>query len=416
MQVLGMQGLYSDAKVNSKLFEGNNPAIIGMLSIILFMVAAFVFFSLAFILIARFVMLLFLIITSPIGFAGLAVPKLESLAKSWWSKLFEQTITAPVLLLLLYIALRIITDPLFLTGFGGTNGSNTGFWTGTAGEMSNAQGFMSMFLSFLVAMGLLLAVVIASKKMSAFGASGAVKWAGRATFGLAAMGASAVIGGGAFALRRGIVQRFNLNPNSRLGRLGIGAQRLISRGLRATEGARMDMRWIPGVGAGLTLGGAAEAAEQIQQSAVRRIQQGDTWVRTGGTAANQQFDTETKIPRLIAAANRGDIPETNRLMRTVTDDELRSRNIENLIDTQPNAVRALTNHQASLLPDRLLIQPGVYQHLSATQLEAYRQAGNVAPTTPGGVMETHLEHNQYAPFLATAPPHTAAPVITFWHF
>ena len=93
------------------------PGLIGFMAIILFIIAAFVMFSLAFILIARFVILLFLIIISPVAFAGLAIPQLASRAKKWWSTLFQQTITAPVLLLLLYIALAVITDEKFLTGF-----------------------------------------------------------------------------------------------------------------------------------------------------------------------------------------------------------------------------------------------------------------------------------------------------------
>ncbi len=228
MAQLGMQGLYGDAKVNSKLFEGNSPALIGMLSIILFIVAAFVFFSLAFILIARFVMLLFLIITSPIGFAGLAVPKLEGLAKDWWSKLFEQTITAPVLMLLLYVALAVITDASFLTGFGGTNGSNTGFWTGIIAGTPNVQGFMSMFLSFLVAMGLLLAVVIASKKMSAFGASGAMSLAGKATFGATAWGMNRTLGRASYYAGRGLRQSKGFNKFDAW--TGRAASRLLDKG------------------------------------------------------------------------------------------------------------------------------------------------------------------------------------------
>ena len=174
MNQLGLQTIYGDTSVNKDIFKGGNPWFIGFMGIILFMTAAFVFFSLAFILIARFVILLFLIILSPIGFAGLAVPQLASTAKSWWDTLFEQTITAPVLLLMLYVALAIITDVKFLTGFG-SKPNWTGFATG------NLDGFASMMISFIVAMGLLLAVIIFSKKLSAFGAGHATALAGKLT-------------------------------------------------------------------------------------------------------------------------------------------------------------------------------------------------------------------------------------------
>ena len=230
MAQLGMQGLYGDATVNTKLFEGNSPALIGFLSIILFIIAAFVFFSLAFILIARFVVLLFLIITAPIGFAGLAVPKLDVLAKSWWSELFEQTITAPVLLLLLYIALAVITDASFLTGFGGTNGSNVGFWTGIWNGTPNYQGFMSMFLSFIVAMGLLLAVTISAKKLGAAGAAGAMKLAGAASFGVTAWGARNTIGWGLNSAAR----KFRSSKYARIPVVGRTFAGALDRGAKAS--------------------------------------------------------------------------------------------------------------------------------------------------------------------------------------
>lgn len=174
MNQLGLQTIYGDAAVNKDIFKGGNPWFIGFMGIILFMIAAFVFFSLAFILIARFVILLFLIIIAPIGFAGLAVPQLAGTAKQWWDTLFQQTITAPVLLLLLYVALAVITDEKFLTSFG-----QTSTWTGFA--TGNLDGFASMMISFIVAMGLLLAVVILSKKLSAFGAGHASALAGKLT-------------------------------------------------------------------------------------------------------------------------------------------------------------------------------------------------------------------------------------------
>ncbi len=189
MQQLGLAAIYGGAldqqtgstgsgKANA-ILNSNSAWYIGFLGIMLFLIAAFVMFSLAFILIARFVILILLIVVAPIGFAGLAVPKLSKTASSWWSYLFQQTITAPILMLLLYVALAVITDANFLSGFGVNHGGQSaadlwdGFLTG------HFSGFASLVLSFLVAMGLLLAVTIAAKKMSAFGADAAMKWGTR---------------------------------------------------------------------------------------------------------------------------------------------------------------------------------------------------------------------------------------------
>ncbi len=169
MSQLGLQTLYNAAKAPGKeeIFQGDNIIFVGMMGILLFIVTAFVMFSLAFILITRFVALVFLIILSPIGFAGLAIPQLASTAKQWWDALIKQTITAPILLLLLYIALAVITDPSFLR-FGTAGPDYLGFIQKTDGGFDLPQ-LASALLSFLVAMGLLLSVTYFSKKLGAFG-------------------------------------------------------------------------------------------------------------------------------------------------------------------------------------------------------------------------------------------------------
>jgi hypothetical protein len=214
MGQLGLQTIYGNAITNKEIFKGGNIWFIGFMGIILFIITAFVMFSLAFILIARFVILIFLIILAPVGFAGLAVPQLAGTAKKWWDKLFEQTITAPVLLLMLYIALTIITDVRFLTGFGADpNGPQwLGFITG-----GNLNDFASMMLSFLVAMGLLLAVVIFSKNLSAFGAGWASKTAGKLTFGATAFGLRSSAGWGFQAASQAI--RGSRFKSTKLGRV-----------------------------------------------------------------------------------------------------------------------------------------------------------------------------------------------------
>lgn len=206
MAQLGLQTLYTAGRVNTDIYKSENLWLIGFLGIILFLVTAFVMFTLAFILIARFVMLIFLIITSPIAVAGFAIPQLESRAKEWWHKLFEQTITAPILLLLLYVALAVITDAQFLTGIcQGSSCSWTSFIPGT-NTAASYPGFAGLLLSFLIAMGLLLVVVAVSKGLSAAGASWASQTAGKLTFGATAFGLRSTFGMGsrsaAQAIRR----------------------------------------------------------------------------------------------------------------------------------------------------------------------------------------------------------------------
>jgi len=235
MNQLGLQTIYGDGTVNREIFKAGNTWVIGFMGIILFLITAFVLFSLAFVLIARFVILIFLIILAPIGFAGLAVPQLAARARKWWDKLFEQVITAPILLLMLYIALAIITDVHFLTGFGSstTSGGWTGFVQNATGT-GNLTGFAGLLLSFIVAMGLLIAVVIQSKNLSAFGADWASKTAGKLTFGLTAAGMRTTAGWGLQAASK----RFRSSKLVRVPVVG----RMVAGGLDRGAKASFDVR------------------------------------------------------------------------------------------------------------------------------------------------------------------------------
>jgi len=172
MSQLRLTKIYNDARTDGKVLTTSNSFVIGFMSIILFMVLAFTMFSLAFVLLSRFVILLFVIIISPVGLAVYAIPKMKGMSDLWKDNLFTQTITAPVLLLMLYVALIVITDTAFLTGFGVNDAASlTDFIQG-----GKWAGFAGLILSFIVAIGLLLGVSILAKKLSARGAEGAANW------------------------------------------------------------------------------------------------------------------------------------------------------------------------------------------------------------------------------------------------
>ena len=241
MSQLKLATLYGDVITKGTVLPGATT--VGFMGIILFMITAFVMFALAFILIARFVALIFIIILSPIGFAGLAIPKLSGLAGQWWGKLFEQTITAPVLLLMLYIALAVITDVNFL-GF-----SPTTDWTGFISDNGNTDfgAFASMMLSFLIAMGLLLAVVVFAKKLSAFGAGWATKVGGMASFGALSLGARATLGSAGNVLASKRMQSWARTG----GYGGKYVKRAIVLGGRGLRSSTFDFRNAPGAASGL---------------------------------------------------------------------------------------------------------------------------------------------------------------------
>ena len=314
MGAVGLQSIYSEVRTNSaaskdlgkatsaQLFN-DNPFYIGFMAILLFLVAAFVMFSLAFILIARFVALIFLMVVAPIGFAGLAVPKLAGIAKMWWGQLFEQTITAPVLLLLLYVALAVITDARFLVGFGGTSPSYTG---GIADPTPvTVANFGSILFSFLVAMGLLLAVVIIAKRMSAFGGTMATRMGGRLSFGAVSWGGRLAIGGAGVALASKRMQGWATPKKDETGirrymRYALRPAVFTGKGLRAVK---YDPRSKYGLGAGLgalgiDAGAEAKMTPQQLDEARRRYQPGMLGLKEG------QFWKESRAEYQAAGTER----------------------------------------------------------------------------------------------------------------
>lgn len=213
MQQLGLQTLY-DARLRSDILTAKNSIYIAFMGIILFIVTAFVMFSLAFILFARFVALIFFIILCPVAFMGLAIPQMQYRANQWWKNFLEQIITAPVLMLLLYVALAVITDESFLSF--GTQPDWKGIVSDTSGSM-NLAGLAGAILSFIVAIGLLLVVVIKAKSMSAFGAGMATKAASRLS------GATLMAAGLAKGSRYVGRNTFGRAGNTRIGKaLGMG--------------------------------------------------------------------------------------------------------------------------------------------------------------------------------------------------
>lgn len=290
MAQLGLQSIYGQVRQNNKaaeIFKGGNPWIVGFMGILLFIITAFVLFSLAFILISRFIYLIFLIIFAPIGFAGLAVPQLKARADKWWSALFAQTITAPVLLLLLYVALAVITDAQFLTGFGTTK-DWTGFVTG------NYTGFASMMLSFFVAMGLLLLVTIQAKSLSAFGAGKATSLAGKLTFGATAFGLRSTVGAGSQAASRFV--RGRSWGASKTGRILSGT---LDRGAKAS----FDVRGVTAGGGlkglGLDAGKVTEGGYKAREEKSAKAHEEYAKSLTASSIERKQTEEETN--KILAA-------------------------------------------------------------------------------------------------------------------
>ncbi len=297
---LGLQTLYNNARLQPTLLTGSNPWYVGFMGIILFIVTAFVMFSLAFILVARFVMLVFLIILAPVGFAGLAIPQLKKRAGQWWDTLFEQTITAPVLLLVLYVALAVITDAKFLTGLGGGSAdAATGFI-----ENTNLPGFGSYLMSFMIAIGLMLAVTMSAKRLSAFGSGWATKTAGALSFGAVALATRRTAGAGSQYLAKK-VRSSSIASTTR--------GRLIASTLDKGAKASFDMRGIAAGGGlkGMGIDAGSPAKGGYKGDVEKSIKGHEEYAKTLTARKNMTREEEETLAK--AEAKKKDAEQAHRV-------------------------------------------------------------------------------------------------------
>ena len=177
----GLAGAMMEASGLSTLFqvpEGSTLTSIAVyVGLALFAtIGAVVFFAAGIMLVVRALVLTFLMITAPIGFAAMALPPLRKFGNDWWNKLIHQAFFAPILILLILVSLKVSES------FAGGNEN------GLAGALTQPNSSaMGVILVFTLVIGLLIASLMAAKKFGAMGADFAIstssKFAGKATLG-----------------------------------------------------------------------------------------------------------------------------------------------------------------------------------------------------------------------------------------
>jgi len=142
-------------------------------------VTAMVLFAASIMLIIRVVVLSLLMVTSPIGFAGMAIPALHGIAKDWWHKLINQAFFAPVYLLLIFISIKLVD-----TLQDGQATVSDAIMGNTAAAGATTAGNMQVVVVFMVVIGFMIAALMVAQKMGAYGASFATKSAAGLSFGV----------------------------------------------------------------------------------------------------------------------------------------------------------------------------------------------------------------------------------------
>ncbi|HWU24343.1 MAG TPA: hypothetical protein VN086_01145, partial [Candidatus Paceibacterota bacterium] len=133
-----------------------NANISALLGLAIFATIGFIVLMAAAIMLAiRLVILTFLMIVSPIGFAGMAIPFFQKFSSDWWNRVIHQAFYAPIMFLLIFVSLTISDS--FTSG--SAQGTNGGLYTAGLGTLvtdPNAS-TMGIVLVFMLVCGFLIA-------------------------------------------------------------------------------------------------------------------------------------------------------------------------------------------------------------------------------------------------------------------
>ncbi len=258
---------------------------------IFIIITAIVLFAAGIMLVIRVVVLSLLMVTSPIGFAGMAVPGLGGLAKKWWSTLISQSFFAPVFLLLIFISLKLSEtlnpngDPL-VKAFSGA-------------DVNGIAGDMQVIVVFAIVIGFMIASLIAASKMGAVGASFAANTASAIVLGGLARGTNLAVGGVGAGVSR--LSRAGLRPGQTAGK---GRLYMESLG-NAFQKSNLDLRRAPGTSALLGAAGITAGAKPSEHTSFADTQHRFEEIRSGAGSQKILDDAaeRVKTKQLEAAAH-----------------------------------------------------------------------------------------------------------------
>ncbi len=196
---------------------------------VLVSITAMVLFAASIMLVIRVVVLSILMVTSPIGFAGLAIPSLQKIAMDWWHKLINQAFFAPIYLLMVFVSLKLV-DGLQVGG-----ASIPDAISGNTALGGTPAGNMQVLVVYAIVIGFMIGSLMIAQKMGAVGASFATKSAGGLAFGAQGFVARRTIGRVSAAGAHAVNNSKWKEKNPGLARLAYGG---LNKGATASFSAR----------------------------------------------------------------------------------------------------------------------------------------------------------------------------------
>ena len=330
-------GILNGIKQAQNYFSDPLPYVLKFVGLaIVVTLAAVVFFAASFMILSRGVILAFLMVTSPIGIAGHAVPQLQGLAKDWSKKLVDQALFAPVFLVLLLAALKM-TDGLnqLVTTSGGLGSALSSVSVANTGPI----------IIFVLIIGFLVAALLIAKQFGIYGADFAINASSALVYGATTRATNFAIGGGAYLGRRAILSSPTLRNNKTF--------RAIAMGLKPIQKANIDARYAPGMGAILGTAGIKAGAKPAEHATFGDLQHlyDDAKSNKLGRTLQTALNKDIKLEVLEESAHKDDGSSSGVKLAPESVDLLNDMSEEQLIQLHgiKSGVRSMAAH---LRPDK----------------------------------------------------------------
>jgi hypothetical protein len=266
-----------------------------------------VFFVGSVMLVSRAVTLVILFITSPIAFAGMAIPQLNSMSTKWWGKLVDNILFAPVFVLLMLIGLRLIEGvrQAFV-------GDGQSLVTALRSSDTSVGG---VFILFALVIGFMIAALLSAKEFSLMGSDkvvdGTMKWvantASTASLGLPLLNAGSRSAANLYSAG---IRRVSQTPF-------IGG---LAAGIVVGSGADSAIRGITSAGADLKIPGQTRTYKETQEANEKRLKEiaGDVSLQKKKNALNAAVTKAVKgnsddLEVLVNTTSLAQLKETSQL-------------------------------------------------------------------------------------------------------
>lgn len=164
MNMLGLQTFYSPKFLDNKDLGPGAILTIGIMSSVFMLITAIVLLIAGIMFAARFIILIFLMILSPLALIAYIIPGQKDQFDKWKNSLIDQSFFAPLYFALTWVVFKLGTSLLkVLQGQQVAQGGATPVWTNMTTDPNSA---MPLIINYILIIGFSIAALIFSKSMA----------------------------------------------------------------------------------------------------------------------------------------------------------------------------------------------------------------------------------------------------------